>query len=100
MKAKLLDPIFDFDREVLPAGAFAPGQVYDVQPLPRLPHDDFTQVRSAGIEFTSLILPDGHKAAPHSGDTEPELLPDGTEEEPEARDATAGANDSDILATI
>ena len=75
VEAKLLEPNFAFDREVLPAGTVAQGQVSHVQPLPKWQRvrailgGDFTPLRSAGLEFTTLILPDGHKLPTHTVET-------------------------------
>jgi hypothetical protein len=75
VEAKLLEPIFAFGREVLPAGTVAQGQVFHVQSLPKWQRvrailgGDFTPVRSAGLEFTTLILPDGHKLPTHTVET-------------------------------
>ncbi|HEY2014028.1 MAG TPA: hypothetical protein VGH38_11040 [Bryobacteraceae bacterium] len=71
-EAKLLDPVFAFDREVIPAGTVAQGEVSRVQPVTKwqrvraIVNGDFTPLRSARIEFTSLTLPDGHKISTHT----------------------------------
>ena len=75
VEAKLLEPVFAFDREVLPAGTVAQGQVSRVQPVGKwqrvraIVNGDFTPLRSAEVEFTTLILPDGHKVSTHTVET-------------------------------
>jgi hypothetical protein len=75
VEAKLLESVFAFDREVIPAGTVAQGQVSRVQPAGKwqrvraIVNGDFTPLRSAQIEFTTLILPDGHTISTHTVET-------------------------------
>src|ERR1700730_16719008 len=75
VEAKLLEPVFAFDREVIPAGTVAQGQVSRVQPVGKrqrvraIVSGDFTPLRNAQVEFTTLILPDGHTVSMHTVET-------------------------------
>jgi hypothetical protein len=75
VEAKLLESVFAFDREVLPAGTVALGQVNRTQPVGKwlraraIVNGDFTPLRQAEVEFTTLILPDGRKLATHTIET-------------------------------
>jgi len=75
VEAKLLEPVFAFDQEVIPAGTVAQGQVSRVQPVGKwqrvraIVSGDFTPLRSAQVEFTTLILPDGHTLSTHTVET-------------------------------
>ncbi len=75
VEAKLLESVFAFDREVIPAGTIAQGQVSRVQPVSKWQRarailgGDFTPLRSAQVEFNSLILPDGHTLSTHTVET-------------------------------
>lgn len=75
VEAKLLTPLYSFDREVVPAGAVALGYVSRVQPVPKpdrvraMLGGDFTPLRIAGIEFTSLRLPDGRTLDLHTAES-------------------------------
>ena len=67
-----MEPVFAFDREVVPAGTVAQGAVSRVRPASRwqrvraILNGDFTPLRSAEVEFTSLTLPDGRTLATHT----------------------------------
>jgi hypothetical protein len=67
VEAKLLEPVFVFDREVVPAGTVAQGEVVRVRPYSKweraraILNGDFTPLRRAELEFNTLILPDGRK---------------------------------------
>ena len=75
VEAKLLESVFAFDREVLPIGTVALGEVNRVQPVGKwqraraIVNGDFTPLRLAEVEFTTLILPDGRKLATHTVET-------------------------------
>src|SRR5579863_470896 len=75
VEAKLLESVFAFDREVLPAGTIARGQVSRVQPVGKgqrfraIVNGDFTPLRTAEVEFTTLILPDGRQLSTHTAET-------------------------------
>jgi hypothetical protein len=72
VEAKVMEPVFAFDREVLPAGTVAQGAVSRLRPASRwqrvraILNGDFTPLRSAEVEFTSLALPDGRTLATHT----------------------------------
>jgi hypothetical protein len=72
VEAKVMEPVFAFDREVVPAGTVAQGTVSRVRPAGRwqrvraILNGDFTPLRSAEVEFTSLTLPDGRTLATHT----------------------------------
>ncbi len=67
VEAKLLAPVYAFDRQVIPAGTTVSGHVSSLQPVPKQQRaraifgGDFTPLHIANIEFTSLLFPDGHK---------------------------------------
>ena len=75
VEAKLLESVFAFDREVLPAGTVARGEVSRVQPVGKMQrfrtivNGDFTPLRRADVEFTTLILPDGRQLSTHTEET-------------------------------
>ena len=75
VEAKLLESVFAFDREVLPIGTVALGRVNRTQPVGKwqrakaIVNGDFTPLRLAEVEFTTLILPDGRKLATHTIET-------------------------------
>ena len=63
--ARFAEPVWSFDRIVIPAGAVVQGQVTDLLPAPRMVRamacvrGDFTPLKRATVSFTSLSLPDG-----------------------------------------
>jgi hypothetical protein len=65
VSAKVLDPVYAFDREVIPAGTVATGYVSRTQSvgawarIRAILGGDFTPLRISKVEFTSLLLPDG-----------------------------------------
>ena len=72
VEAKLLTPLYAFDHEVIPAGTQVFGHVSRLQPVPRWQRlravfgGDFTPLHIAEIEFTSLVMPDGHRMELHT----------------------------------
>lgn len=72
VEAKVLDPVFAFDHQVIPPGAVVLGRVTTVHAVPRgqriraVLNGDFTPLHSAGIEFTTLVLPDGRRMPMHT----------------------------------
>jgi hypothetical protein len=72
VEAKVLDPVYAFDRQVIPAGAVVLGSVSRLQPISRAQRTmailggDFTPLHMAPIEFTTLVMPDGHKLPLHT----------------------------------
>jgi len=75
VEAKLLESIFAFDREVVPAGTVAQGEVSRVQPVGKrqrlrsIVNGDFTPLRRAEVQFNTLLLPDGRKLPTHTAET-------------------------------
>ena len=75
VEAKLLEPVYAFDREVVPAGTVVRGEVARVHPVRKLQralaiwNGDFTPLRSAEVEFNTLILPDGRNISTHTEGT-------------------------------
>jgi hypothetical protein len=75
VEAKVLEPAFSFDKEVIPAGSIAQGTVHRVQPVTKgqrvraILNGDFTPLRTAQVEFTTLVLPDGRKMPLHTLET-------------------------------
>jgi hypothetical protein len=65
VEAKLLEPVFAFDREVIPAGALVQGEVTRARPVSKwqrtraILNGDFTPLRGVELTFRSLLLPDG-----------------------------------------
>ncbi len=73
--AKLIEPLFAFDREVVPAGTTVEGRVSSLKPVSKYQRfsaiigGDFTPLRQAEVEFTTLLLPDGRKIALRTAET-------------------------------
>ncbi len=67
VKAQVLDPVYAFDRQVIPAGAVVLGRVSRVRPVSKWQRTrailggDFTPLHLAEVDFTTLIMPDGRK---------------------------------------
>jgi hypothetical protein len=72
VQGKLIEPVFAFDREVLPAGSAITGKVSAVEPVGKwqrfraIVNGDFTPLRNAHVEFDNLVLPDGTRLAVHT----------------------------------
>jgi hypothetical protein len=75
VEAKVLDPVFAFDREVVPAGTVVRGEVSRVQPAGKwqrtraILNGDFTPLRTSEVTFTTLVLPDGRTLSTHTVET-------------------------------
>jgi hypothetical protein len=75
VEAKVLEPVFAFDREVIPAGTVAHGEVSRVQPVSKwrraraIMNGDLTPLRQAQVRFATLTLPDGRKIATQTMET-------------------------------
>jgi hypothetical protein len=73
--AKLLEPVYAFDREVIPAGTVVTGDVSRTQGvgawgrIRAILGGDFTPLRISKVEFTSLALPDGRTLGMHTLET-------------------------------
>jgi hypothetical protein len=69
VQAKLIDGVYAFDREVIPAGTEVIGRVSRLEPVSKFQRTkallggDFTPLHQANVEFTSLKLPDGREMA-------------------------------------
>ena len=69
VEAKVLEPVYAFDREVIPAGSVVVGRVSRLQPVSKMRRasailgGDFTPLRSAFVDFASVKLPDGRRVA-------------------------------------
>jgi hypothetical protein len=74
--AKLIDPVFSFDRIVIPAGAEVRGSVVKLDPASKLLRihailgGDFTPLHFARVQFDSLALPDGRLLPVHTESSE------------------------------
>jgi hypothetical protein len=75
VSAKLLEPVFAFDRVVLPAGAEVEGRVTRLEPAPKMIRaqallgGDFTPLHKAHVEFTTVLMPDGRRIPIHTLDS-------------------------------
>jgi type IV secretory pathway VirB10-like protein len=67
VEAKVLEPVFAFDHQVIPAGATVLGRVEELKPVSKWQRTrailggDFTPLHVAPVEFTNLLLPDGRE---------------------------------------
>src|SRR3981081_1886468 len=67
VEAKMLSPLYAFDREVVPAGTEVFGTVTRLQAVPTgertkaMMSGDFTPLHLAEVKFTSMRLPDGRQ---------------------------------------
>ncbi|MGA8029917.1 MAG: hypothetical protein WB992_22460 [Bryobacteraceae bacterium] len=65
VQAKLIEPVWAFDRVVIPAGVTLQGQVLKLDPVSRIVRarailgGDFTPLKRARVSFMSLTLPNG-----------------------------------------
>ena len=72
VEAKVLEPVYAFSRLVIPAGAVVEGRVSELRPVSKgqrataMLGGDFTPLRVASIEFTSVRLPDGSNVPLHT----------------------------------
>jgi hypothetical protein len=75
VQAKLLEPVFAFDREVVPAGAALEGIVSRLESVAKMKRasallgGDFTPLHQADVEFTAIVMPDGRHIAVHTKET-------------------------------
>ncbi len=76
VQARLLDPVWAFDRQVIPAGAEVLGRVSRIQGISgrqramTILNGDFTPLHYAEIEFDTIVMPDGMRLAIHTEETE------------------------------
>ena len=72
VSARLVDPIYAFDRLVVPAGSQIHGEVTKIEPLSGTERTlaglnaDFTPVRKVEVRFNELVLPDGKQLPLHT----------------------------------
>ncbi len=65
VKAKLIAPVWSFDRQIVPAGTVLEGHISQLIPVPKMMRarailgGDFTPLKQAQITFTSFVLADG-----------------------------------------
>jgi hypothetical protein len=75
INAKLIEPIYAFDRVVIPAGAVVQGSVTQLDSVSKLVRaqalmaGDFTPLHRARVEFTGLKFPDGRVLPIHTAST-------------------------------
>ncbi|MBV9500798.1 MAG: hypothetical protein JO138_15610 [Acidobacteriaceae bacterium] len=76
VQAKFAQPVWAFDRVVIPAGTLVEGEVTDLNPVPGMDRamaivrGDFTPLKRAEVSFTRMTLPNGQSLAL---DTRPSL---------------------------
>ncbi len=67
VSAKLVEPVWSFDRIVIPAGAILQGEVLSLEPVPNMMRamavvrGDFTPLKRAEVTFNALTLPNGQR---------------------------------------
>ena len=72
VEGKILEPVFAFDKQVIPTGSLVTGKVSQAEPVRKwlrfraLVNGDFTPLRNALVEFDTLTLPDGSKRELHT----------------------------------
>jgi hypothetical protein len=72
VSAKLIEPVYAFDRVVIPAGTVVQGSVTQLDSVSKLVRThalmagDFTPLHHARVEFTGLKLPDGRVLPIHT----------------------------------
>lgn len=65
VNAKVIEPVWAFDRIVIPAGSTLQGQVVKLDPVSKMVRahailgGDFTPLKRAQVSFTNLTIPDG-----------------------------------------
>ncbi len=75
ISARLMDPIYAFDKLVVPTGAEVHGRVTKIEPLSNASRTlagldaDFTPVHNVEVTFTDLTLPDGKHLSLHTSVT-------------------------------
>jgi type IV secretory pathway VirB10-like protein len=75
VSARLVDPVYAFDRLVVPAGSEIRGQVTALEPISGERRTlagldaDFSPARNVQVTFTDLVLPDGKHLALHTSVT-------------------------------
>jgi len=104
VEARVLDPVYAFDRQVIPAGATVRGQVGELKPVPKWQRvrailgGDFTPLHIAAVQFTTLAMPDGTTRTLHTADS-PGLNSLVSSRLPKQPAATAAQQNSGVIAT-
>ena len=76
VQARLIDPIYAFDRIVVPAGADLQGHVTKLDPIAKMKrvqailNGDFSPLHFARVEFTTIVMPDGRTLPIHTEDSQ------------------------------
>ena len=76
VSARFAEPVWAFDRIVIPAGTTAQGQVTNLQSVPSMVRamaivrGDFTPLKRAQVSFRKLVLPDGRELETETRPTE------------------------------
>src|ERR1700686_2326086 len=74
--AKLIDPLYAFDRIVIPSGVDLQGRVTRLDRASKMTRTqailggDFTPLHWARVEFTTIVMPDGRMIPVHTADSE------------------------------
>ncbi len=72
ISARLMDPVYAFDKLVVPAGSEIRGQVTKIEPISGAKRTlagldgDFSPTRNVEVTFTDLVLPDGKQLPLHT----------------------------------
>ena len=72
VEAKLLEPVYAFDKQVVPAGVVVNGRVSRLESLTKWQRamtilgGDLTPLHRARVEFTTLVMPDGRIVPLHT----------------------------------
>jgi hypothetical protein len=104
VEARVLTPVYAFDREVIPSGTPVLGHVSRVQPVPKWERikamlgGDFTPLRVAEIQFTSLVLTDGRTMELHTLES-PGLKTLVPLKPPKQRSQSVQANNTGVVGT-
>jgi len=73
--ARLIEPVFAFDREVIPANSEVIGKVVRLDRVSKMRRataiagGDFTPLHDAAVEFTTVVFPDGRRLTLHTAAT-------------------------------
>jgi hypothetical protein len=103
VEARVLDPVYAFDQQVIPAGSVVKGQVTQVKPVSKgarvraILNGDFTPLHTAGVTFTTLVLPDGREMPLKTGENFG--LNSIASDRPAKKQAAASAQNTGLLGT-
>lgn len=76
VEAKLIEPVYAFDRIVIPAGVTVRGHVTTLDPVSKVRRTeaiiggDFTPLHFARVQFTEIVMPDGRVLPIRTADSE------------------------------